>query len=1017
MRTPISQNIRKYCGLLCLCLLQLSSIAGEEHESYSLQWVRNAGQWKGDFLYRTALHGGWLYLHSDGYTLKLSDLDSRTQIKEMLHHKQFNLDTQFEVQRHALRFQWLNTSGTSNVQEYAYPFYHNYFLGSDPKKWKSRVSVSYELKLKNLYEGVDWFLSQESLNPKHELIIEPYRFSDSISFEFLGVQESWIAEQGSLMLLTSLGLIAEQAPVAWQWIENKKVLRDCKFVYQGTGHQYAYEVADYDPQYTLVIDPVLVFSTYSGSVGDNFGFTATYDSVGCLYSGGIVDGNDGDFPATLGAFQEQYGGSTGGQAPIFLACDMAISKYAPDGTSLLYATYLGGSVNEHPHSLVVDNQNQLIVFGTTNSPDFPVHEQGFDTSHNGLYDMVLTKFSEDGSLLIGGTYLGGSHNDGINNGILRFNYADDFRGDVFVDSSDAIYIASCTRSFDFPVSDAAYQQTKGAGNDAVIVKLDRSLEQVIWATYWGGNAEDAAYSAKIIGPYLYVGGGTASLDMSSNLLGYLTSYQGGVADGFVAAFSADSGNLNHFTYYGTQAYDQVFFLDYDTEGQIYISGQTRGVIPRSPQTYGQDNTGQFIARLNPSLTQVDVQTTFGVRTAQNKPDLSPSAFLVDQCNNVYFSGWGANVEASNGSTKDLPITPNALQSTTDENDFYLIVLSPNFESLLYATYFGGSQSDDHVDGGTSRFDKSGVIYQSVCASCPGPSQSFLNDFPVTAQAVFPQNISRRCSNAAFKIDFRITYILSADFITDPDSGCSPLSVQFTNLSNGGSNYFWDFGDGNIDTARNPVHVFAEPGDYTIMLAVLDSLSCNKRDTVWKTLVVKKGVEIDFTYEKEACELKVDFSSQSQQPGRKLHWDFGDGMISSEPNPSHVFPAGGDYTVRLWVIDSLEHCKDSLEKTLTFPEFPVTDLRIPNVFTPNQDGYNDCYRVPGISEECEQGTLYIYNRWGIRVYQGDLVSECWNGRVNNSGEPLPSGTYIYQIVTEKERQSKRNIHGIIQLIRE
>ncbi len=133
-----------------------------------------------------------------------------------------------------------------------------------------------------------------------------------------------------------------------------------------------------------------------------------------------------------------------------------------------------------------------------------------------------------------------------------------------------------------------------------------------------------------------------------------------------------------------------------------------------------------------------------------------------------FNHWIPGVH--NGSTTGLPITGNAVQSATDGNDFYLIVLGKNAVNLLYATYFGGNASDDHVDGGTSRFDKNGVIYQSVCSSCPGGS-----DFPTTPNAYAQTNVSPRCSNASFKLDFQISNAVSSYFNANPSLGCAPLT--------------------------------------------------------------------------------------------------------------------------------------------------------------------------------------------------------------------------------------------------
>ena len=171
----------------------------------------------------------------------------------------------------------------------------------------------------------------------------------------------------------------------------------------------------------------------------------------------------------------------------------------------------------------------------------------------------------------------------------------------------------------------------------------------------------------------------------------------------------------------------INFIEVDLDKRVYATGQTEGALARTTNTYGKDNAKQFISALKPSLDSVYFSTTFGNRTTL--PELSPSAFMVDNCYNIYFSGWGS----FSGTTVDLEITPDANQKTTDGSDFYLVVLNKNAERVVYASYFGGDTSEDHVDGGTSRFDKTGVVYQSVCASCPNAPPG-LQDFPTSPGA-------------------------------------------------------------------------------------------------------------------------------------------------------------------------------------------------------------------------------------------------------------------------------------------
>ena len=218
-----------------------------------------------------------------------------------------------------------------------------------------------------------------------------------------------------------------------------------------------------------------------------------------------------------------------------------------------------------------------------------------------------------------------------------------------------------------------------------------------------------------------------------------------------------------------------------------------------------------------------------------KPNISPTAFLVDVCNKIYISGWGSSIGIGNaGTTFNLPITPNAFQSNTDGNDFYLMVLDGNMSNLIYATYFGGNQATEHVDGGTSRFDKKGIVYQCVCAGCGGYS-----DFPTTVGVVSSTNNAAsgsQCNSAVFKFNFDFPTTISN--FSAPWVGCD-TTISFQNLSIGAGNttYQWFFGDGNSSAQDNPTHSYNQNGIYDVTLITNDPTSCNLSDTIIKQIYI------------------------------------------------------------------------------------------------------------------------------------------------------------------------------------
>jgi len=289
----------------------------------------------------------------------------------------------------------------------------------------------------------------------------------------------------------------------------------------------------------------------------------------------------------------------------------------------------------------------------------------------------------------------------------------------------------------------------------------------------------------------------------------------------------------HSTFWGTSSYDQNYFVQLDKNNNVYVVGQTEGVMPVTTGVYNNPHSGQFITKMNDSLNTLLFSTIFGNKNGT--PNISPAAFLVDYCENIYVSGWGGNI-ITGIPTDSMPLTPDAHQSTTDGFNFYLFVLSKDAVALQYATYFGGPLSREHVDGGTSRFDKKGIIYQSVCAGCGGN-----DDFPVTPGA-WPKtganvNHSTNCNNGVFKFDFQVP-LVDGSFTSNTLQGCAPLTVNLNYRNPPGATYLWDFGNGtSSSTNQNPTIIYPTPGTYTITLTVLDPASCNKGDTTYQYVTV------------------------------------------------------------------------------------------------------------------------------------------------------------------------------------
>lgn len=836
-----------------------------------IRFIENKGQWPDQVEYAADIPGGRVFLTKTGMTYSFYD----PELPNMLHahgddseHDSGSSELELKreaakryIKMHAFNMQFKNADipGLHMFEGRAYDTRYNFFNNDDPSTWGEEARAFNAIEYNDLYECVDVQVFTEGDWLKYDVIVNPGAQVEDIKMVYDGLSNLQLKE-GRLHIKTSLNEIIESIPYAYQIIDGDTIAVDTN--YKLLGNEVSFDFpCDYDKNHRLIIDPLLIFSTFSGSTADNFGYTAAFDNDGNLYSGGIVFSQG--FPTTTGAFQENYSDGL---------IDIGILKFDSAGSRLIYATYLGGNGDESPHSLVVNDNNELIVFGSTSSSNFPTTPGAFDTSFNGGTtnpnllgflpylngsDIFISKLNATGGSLLSSTLVGGTNDDGVilDGARLQQNYGDQFKGDVNVDEFGNIYVATTTRSTDFfnnaSVSTVTLDGNLGGISDAIVFKMSSNLSNMIWGTYLGGGGEDAAYSVKFDAEKnVYVGGGTVFMGTPfPTTAGSLNENPVGGTDGFVTKISASGDRILNSTFLGTTLYDQAYFLDLDSQEEVYVFGQTRGPYPIIGNVYNNANSGQFIHKLTNNLDSTIFSTVFGSGTPE--PNISPTAFLVNECDNLYLSGWGGDVNNANsnntGNTNGMPTTANAFSRTTDGSDFYLMSLSSDGSQLLYGTFYGSTNNGgDHVDGGTSRFDKRGIVYQSVC-SCGGS----VDDFPTTPGAFSSVNRGvsvagmERCNNAVFKFDIAS---LRADFQTNTadfsspgiTQVCFPDEIILQNQSVGGERYEWDFGDGTglVRTDTTFIrHTYLQPGLYTIKLVAIDLNTCIGIDSTFKQINV------------------------------------------------------------------------------------------------------------------------------------------------------------------------------------
>ena len=927
----------------------------------------NRGQWEPQVLFRSMMHGATLFVERDCFTFVVQHRDN-----ENLHHPPMASDGKGRYRQHAyrIRFEGCTTATVEGTERD--DGVEHYYIGRDRSRWASNVGTYQSVVYRQLYPQVDMKVYAASKALKYDFIVYPGGRADAIEMRYEGT-DGLRLKNGNLEVRTSVADIVELRPYAYQMVDGRQV--EVASRYRLEGDKIRFEVGPYDSSQVLIIDPYLHFSTYTGSTADNWGTTGCFDEYRNTYTAGVVFGTG--YPVSLGAYDGSYNGN----------CDIGIFKFDSSGQQRLYATYLGGSMADMPHSMFVNTMNELVVFGTTGSGNFPVSANAYDTSFNGgtslQYegsttinfpngsDLFICRFNSDGSQLQASTYVGGSGNDGLNyrnsfdyatimmgNDSLYFNYGDGARGEIITDQQNNIYVGSTTTSADFPVTAGCIQPTGGGGQDGVVFKIDYNLRNIMWSTYLGGNHDDAIYSVDCDKDYnVIVCGGTNSTNFPTTPGCYKPNYGGGSADGFVAKISYYGNTLMGSTHFGSTAYDQCYFVRCGKQDDIFLFGQTKayGSTLIHNANYGTPNSGQFLARFSSGLDSLVWSTVVG--DGSGEPNISPTAFTADICNRLYLSGWGRLFlgRTFNGTsyawnthgTSNLTVTSDAYQSVTDGQDFYIMAVDIDASQLVYATYFGEQHNSnnyysggDHVDGGTSRFDRHGTLYQSVCASCSGG-----DDFPITVGAYGQHNNSSNCNNAIFRLNLSSDFPV-AEFLIPPTVCLSGNNVELVNTGRG-TNYLWLFDDGTSYPTNSTLpfnHTFTTPGLHQITLIAYMPGACSNSDTMTRNIMVlgNSSYPLDTLSTCPGIPLQIGIA-----PTLSCTYQWIGGHVSDSTIANPTVTQTGTYILVVTTTDG--QCSDTLTQVVKIGEADATivgdtvSCDSPTLLSVNAPGMNNSYQ--------------------------------------------------------------------------
>ncbi len=626
----------------------------------------------------------------------------------------------------------------------------NYLLGNDPSRWLAGIGTFGEVRYQGLYPGVDARFYGRQGQLEYDLVVARGADPAKIGLALRGARTLRLDARGDLLVRLPHGTLVQRRPHIYQTIDGRRQPVAGRYVLRGGERfgfrlgpydkrralvidpQLVYSTylggSNFDDGVAIAVDSAgaayvsgrtastdfpttsgafdkslgggddafvtklapsgasLVYSTYLGGDGTEFGGGIAVDAVGAAYMTGQTA--SADFPTTPGALDTSFGGID----------DAFVTKLAPSGATLVYSTYLGGSHFDGGSGIAVDAAGSAYVNGSTGSTDFPTTAGAFDTSPDGD-DGFVTKLATSGASLAYSTYLGGSN-------------IDDGSG-IAVDAAGSAYVTGITFSADFPTTPGALDASLGGFQDAFVTKLAASGAGLVYSTYLGGSPDpgggdddlgsgitvDATGSA-------YVTGRTRSANFPTTPGAFDTSPNGD-ADPFVSKFAANGASLSYSTYLGGSDSDSGSGIAIDAAGSAYVVGTTN---PDCPQNACAD---AFVTKLAPSGATVVYSTSVG-----GNDDLDfGHGIAVDAAGSAYVTGITF--------ATDFPTTPGAFDTSPNgDADAFVAKLSAQAAVPVLVDIKPGSVRNPinlHSDGlipvailSTSTFDARTLVATSVC---------------------------------------------------------------------------------------------------------------------------------------------------------------------------------------------------------------------------------------------------------------------------------------------------------------
>jgi Beta-propeller repeat len=645
------------------------------------------------------------------------------------------------------------------------PGISNYYIGNDPKDWHTGVAHYGRVSFTGVYDGVDLISYGNQRNLEYDFIVAPGAEPSQIRLAFDGMDSMSVNASGDLVLRTPGGEIVQKRPVAYQDTANGRVEVGARYVVSGD-RQVHFELARYDRQRALVIDPMLSYSTYLAGTGYDEAWGVAVDLYGSAYVTGYTSSAD---------FARTTTGKIGSD-------DAFVSKLSPGGNSVVYTTFIGGGANDHGYAIAVDMSGSAYITGATQSsarglPQIGSPQPAFG---GGFWDAFAAKLGASG-LVLYSMYLGGS--------------GDEAGWGIAVDGSGNAYVTGDTTSTNFPVTPGAFQTSNHGSNDGFVVKIGARGGRPFYSTYLGGMDQDVSRGIAVdAAGSAFIAGYTYSSNFPAVSPAQTCQASANFSDAFVTKLNPQGQAAVYSTCLGGTSSDQGFGIAVDSAGSAYVTGSTKSAdFPVT--TYFQ----RFLNGNNPASTSSDA---FVTKLSPAGNTLVYSSFLggggteigrgiaVDSTGAAYVAGWTDST--------DFPVAFALQSSNAGGQDGFVASVNPAGTALAYSTYLGGVETDNAlaiaVDVTGEAF-VAGVTYSN--SSTPSAA------FPTTAgafQASAPFLNNHNDSNG-FVTKFTGSLVPNGATMYAPVSGLpivvqagTPLEAGFAwNPVNGAASYRLDVG--------------------------------------------------------------------------------------------------------------------------------------------------------------------------------------------------------------------------------